>query len=134
MATIFFPKCATILPFPIPTLLKNLRPLNSGRCRGCRERGRGAAPVAGEIFQRVERRLSRNLYANPRNLGFSFDHKHRDYAIKTALLASYARRSVTRGKNGARRKPRTSEEIKSTKSVAEGKFTGDAGTRYKSAP
>lgn len=50
--------------------------------------GPGAALVAGEIFYRrcgVSCRLNRNLYANPRNLGFSVrpPHKHRDYAIKT---------------------------------------------------
>lgn len=48
-------------------------------------------------------RLNRNLYANPRNLGFSVRpaHKHRDYAIKTGGRP-VADVSVTRGKNGPR--------------------------------
>lgn len=104
--------------------------------------GPGAALVAGEIFYRrcgVSCRLNRNLYANPRNLGFSVrpPHKHRDYAIKTGSpFRPVARETFPWPEERMDRERASRHEPRGEgdKVVGEGKFTEDVGTRYKSRP
>lgn len=77
--------------------------------------------------------LNRNLYANPRNLGFG-RHKRRDYAIKTGSPSGQLRETSSVERMDRASHHEVAREREGDKVVGGGKFTEDVGTRYKSRP